>query len=794
VPFVRFYSQGGYPQVYLQEKSTFSLVVKEPTLPPSGQVLSHRIDVRPYQCNDVDPVGNTVKTYYQNFYLPWTAPNGATEVYGYDRVIYEDIYPEIDMLFYSGSAGQKLAFYCWPGSDPTKLALKFYGQDSLRTDINGDLKVWLSGRWIELREAIAYQVDASGTVIPLSWGAAYQQVNGEDIVNFYFDTYDPELPIVLQIGALPLGMMTDTPGLCWSTYFGGSGGDQILASTTDEAGKYYVTGYSYSDFMTFQDFTGTDLVGLSDAVLIAKFNQGYQLEWMVFYGGTGWLTGLGSQFGTAIVARQSGGQTTHIYVGGHTTATNLYPQPLAGAYNQPTGFNIESKGFLARFNPDGVINWSTYFGHFYGTVDGLDVDADGRLYVVGTSNYTHPQQPMSGATNLSFAGGAADMIVARFSPTCALEWCTPIGGAGTDAGADIICHSNGFFVSGRTGSTNFPVVGGGEGSYGGTDVVLMEFSSQATLVWSTHHGGSGLDRPGANSLALDADRNLVVVGETESSDMEPVCAGGFCQSTNSGTAGFIARYDGVTHALLWNSYVSGSGDTRLQSVSRANNKIIAAGSTGDPSLPITPNAGLYLQGTVNTLSQMPSTQALDGFVMGFEPSTELSYCTFFGGIEGANGEQINTTAFSNDRFFLGGYTTKPNLVPNAYFPLDDAGGQPAYYDESYDLAPLNMFDGFLTAICMELYTGIQREAIPNNASFTLHRTAFNEWLMLGLPRGTQHIDVIDSKGAILHQSTITIGHIGTARLHLSNLTPGIYTCKASSLSESHWARLLIEQH
>ncbi|MFN3874986.1 MAG: hypothetical protein ACK4L7_03615 [Flavobacteriales bacterium] len=110
VPYVRHYSQGGYPQVYLQEKSTFSLVIKEPTLPPSDQAFSHRIDVKPYQCTDVDPNGNVEKTHYQNFYLPWTAPNGATEAYGCDRVIYEDIYPEIDMSFYSVSAGEKPAF------------------------------------------------------------------------------------------------------------------------------------------------------------------------------------------------------------------------------------------------------------------------------------------------------------------------------------------------------------------------------------------------------------------------------------------------------------------------------------------------------------------------------------------------------------------------------------------------------------------------------------------------------------------------------------------------------------
>ncbi len=763
---VRFYSQGGYPLVYLQKKSKFSLVVKEPTLPPSGQVYNHRIDVRPYQSNNVDPDGNTQKLHHQNFYLPWTEPEGATQVYGYDRVVYADIYQDIDMVFYSGSAGQKLAFYCWPGCDPSKLTLQFFGQDSLKVDLDGDLKVWFSGRWIELKEATAYQVGTNNQVIPLNWSATYQEVNGDDLINFAFETYNPSLPLVLQVGALPIEMATDTPGLCWSAYFGGSGLDDVKASTIDVNGNYYVTGSSSSDFTTFQDFVGTDLVGLNSAVILAKFQPDHSLEWMVFYGGTtNQFEIFSNQYGNAVVTRQSGGQT-QIFVGGTTKANNIFPAPLSGAYNVGTGTGTDFKGFIARFRGDGLIQWSTYFGNDGGEqVEGLDVDAQGRLHIVGTCNSSFPSQPLTGAYNVGDAGGSAGIMVARFNADCSLNWCGSIGGSGVDEGADIVCHPNGFYVSGSTSSTNFPVIGGGEDYHAGGDVVLLDFNSAADVIWCSHHGGSDWDQPGINSLAKDNYNNLVVAGATESSDMVLLSAGGFFKTIAECSAGFIARYANNSHALQWCTYVCGAAE----SANNAGGKLVVAGATSNTSFSIVPVGAYYNQGTINNLS--------DGYLMMFNDNTQLAYSTFFGGIQGVYPENIYTTTYGNGSIYFAGRTSKPIEAPNSFFPLDDAGGPPAYFDESYDPAPTNFLDLFLAAICVELNVGMD-DVSQTSVSFALIPIASREWMLLGLPSGIRRLDLFDSKGALVHQASIAIDPQGRGLLQMPELSPGLYTCRA----------------
>jgi hypothetical protein len=769
---VKYYSQGGYPLVYLQDRTRFSLVMKEPTMPPSDQLISHRVDIWPYQANDVSPVGNVVKNHYKNFYLPWTAPNGAVQVYGYDRVVYEDIFAGIDMVFYSGSAGQKLAFYCWPGSDPTKLTLQFFGHDSLRVDVLGHLKVWLDNRWIELREAAAYQVGNQNEVIPLNWGASYAPVNDEDLISFYFDTYDPELPLVLQIGALPLGANTETEGLCWSTYFGGAGIDQILASTTDVNGNYYITGYTGSDFLDFHDAVGTDVLGQPNAVLVAKFGPAYELQWMVFYGGTD------DQFGHAIKSRTyvNGIETTEIYIGGYTVANDLYAATLSGAYNVQTASGFQTKGFIARFQLDGTIDWSTYFGDGNERVEGMDFDTGGRLYIVGQCDTSYPQQILSGATNLGYGGGGSDLMVARFGFAGDLEWCTSIGGSGLDYGADIVCHNNGFYVSGRTESSNFPVAGGGAGYSGSSDVVLMDFSSVAALQWSSHHGGSGFDRPGLNSLAVDDANNLLVVGETYSGDLPTQDAGGFYMANNNGVAGFIARYASGSNTLLWSTYVSGQSENVLESITVGSGKIFVAGFTEDYGFPLQAFGNLYFQEAI--ISPFTSTPqgGIEGIVMGFEPNTQLAYSTYFGGDQGFFGDNIFTTAFHADRLFLGGTTSK-NLDPTTFFPLDNAGGPPAYFDDSYDPALTNFTDGFLTAICTDQFTPV-RELYQADHSFLLAPQSPQTWFAYGLDPGNHLIELWDAKGQLVHSDRQRVTADTPAPLRLPALAPGVYTCRA----------------
>lgn len=145
---VLYYSEGGLPRAYLRDKSQVSFVVARIDTSIATADTLYRLDMRPYgnTAQQVTPVSLVQKDWFQNFYLPWCGDSGVTDVQGYCRVVYPNIFPKIDMHFYSGSAGQKMAFVLLPGCDPSKLKLAFTGQDSINVDIWGTLKIYYDGK------------------------------------------------------------------------------------------------------------------------------------------------------------------------------------------------------------------------------------------------------------------------------------------------------------------------------------------------------------------------------------------------------------------------------------------------------------------------------------------------------------------------------------------------------------------------------------------------------------------------------------------------------------------------
>lgn len=791
MPNASYYSQGAYPRAYFQKNSLFSLVLQQPTgTLPNDPVLSHRLDIRPYDAASISPIGNIVKTHYQNFYLPWCGTNGIDHVYGYDRVEYPGVYDLIDMVFYSGSGGQKMAFYCWPGSDPNKIKLQLFGQDSLKVDVAGYLKVYKQGQWVKLDEAIAYQVSATNEVIQLGWSAEYSVVDGNNVVALAFDTFDPELPLVLQIGPTPLSVQSPTDGLCWGSYYGGSSHDEVFDTETDSDGNSYLTGYTQSDFMTFQENVGSVLVNTEKSVLLTSFGADHQLNWTVYYGGSD------DQSAFAIAVK---GQPTQMYIGGYTRAPDLYPWFQVGAYNDQNGAGTNnSRGFIAKFNNIGQILWSTYFGSGNEEIYGMDFDNEGRLHIVGECDANYPAQTLAGATSWP-PGGAVDLMIARFSATDALQWCTAYGGSAIDQGTDIVCHDNGFYVSGYTPSTNIPLVDGGSTAYdqttnaGAVDNVLLGFTTNALCTWATYFGGDNSDQPGHNSLVCKPNGELYLGGRSFSTNLPTLAAGGYLNANGSTNgSGYIARFSATTRALTWGTYLGGGESTGIETLEFANDHLFAVGYTSDPNFPIVPVNGLYDQGTlIGASSFIGSNNGKDGLILGFNAATDLAYSSFFGGEQGGLGESIRSASFRQGELFMAGQVSKGFPI-DQNFPLYYPG-TPAYFDDAYDLSLMNFQDMFVTVLCTQELTG--PVGLSELASQELGLTAVplgnDRWNLSGLSLGPQLIQAFDPSGRIVFTERLMVGASGNAVVALSHCGAGAYTLSATGHHGKAFVKLAV---
>jgi len=153
------------------------------------------------------------------------------------------------------------------------------------------------------------------------------------------------------------------------------------------------------------------------------------------------------------------------YVTGYTNSTDFPTMnPL-----QPANAGGDD-AFVAQLNPSGsALVYSTYLG---GTNDdlgyGIAVDSSGNAYVTGQTGSTNfptmnPLQPAN--------AGGADAFVAQLNPSgSALVYSTYLGGSDVDLGYGIAVDSSGnAYVTGLTGSTNFPTMNPLQPTYGGGD-------------------------------------------------------------------------------------------------------------------------------------------------------------------------------------------------------------------------------------------------------------------------------------------------------------------------------------
>jgi hypothetical protein len=239
-----------------------------------------------------------------------------------------------------------------------------------------------------------------------------------------------------------------------------------------------------------------------------------------------------------------------------------------------------------------------------------------------------------------------------------LIYSTYLGGSGRDQGNGIAVDSAGnAYVTGWTYSTDFPttpgafqtVCNGGSGCafYGDAFVSKLNPTGSA-LVYSTYLGGSG-----ANSgygIAVDSAGNVYVTGYTYSTDF-PTTPGAFQTNLGGGSDAFVSKLNPSGSALVYSTYLGGSGDEGPYgggiAVDSAGNAYVI-GSTYSTDFP-----------TMNPL-QPANAGGGDAFVSKLNPTgTALVYSTYLGGSSQELG--LGIAVDSSDNAYVTGFTCSTNF-------------------------------------------------------------------------------------------------------------------------------------
>jgi hypothetical protein len=370
----------------------------------------------------------------------------------------------------------------------------------------------------------------------------------------------------------------------------------------------------------------------------------------------------------------------NVYVGGDAQAADF---PVTSNAFQKTYGDGGQDGFVAKYDRNGKLLWSTYLGGSdWDGVFSLTTDANGNAVVTGvTASADFPITPNAVQKTVAAGGYAAFVTVISADGTQVL-YSTYLGGSQSDGvalptnpfhllppsdietvGVGIAVGSDGtIYIVGGTNTIDMPVTSGaaqaiiGGESDGFVARINPSAAGAAGLIYCTYLGGATTDFVAA--VAVDPTGNAFVTGETQSENF-PTTLGAYQRVHMPGTAAFITKLNPSGTTMIYSTLLSGSQGGSAASGTNYN----------APSAIVIDSSGhAYVDGETNS-TDFPTTSGVvqttaggknDGFVTEISADgTALVFSTYLGGsdYDGLFGLKLD----SQGNIFVGGYTSSSDI-------------------------------------------------------------------------------------------------------------------------------------
>lgn len=348
----------------------------------------------------------------------------------------------------------------------------------------------------------------------------------------------------------------------------------------------------------------------------------------------------------------------NVYVTGDTNSSNFPKTSGTITSSSPSDTNLQL--FASKFDSSGQLVFSTYWGGSAAEAGAdIQVDNSGNIYVIGfTNSSNYPTTP--GAFQTVSNGLNFDSFATKLNSTgTAFIYSTFLGGTnnGEVALASALDDSGNLFLSGQTGSSDFPTTPGAfqttlNGSVDGFITKLN--SSGSALLYSTFLGGN--EQPIGNSdvildVTIDSAGNLYATGSTNATNF-PTTNGAYQQTINGISDGFVTKLNSNGTALIYSTFLGGAGNGSDEGdgiITDSSGNAYIIGTTDSPSFPTTPGA-----------FQTTSGGNYDAFITKLNSTgTALIYSTYLGGSQPELGFNINLDSANNA--FVVGFSDSSNF-------------------------------------------------------------------------------------------------------------------------------------
>jgi hypothetical protein len=524
--------------------------------------------------NDVSPRGIQELPGKSNYFI---GNRSVLSVRQYARVLYKNLYPGIDLVFYSNRGELEYDFVVAPGATPADIRLE--PSKPVEAAADGTLSAGI----LRKERPVAFQQIGTRRI-----SVAAQYAVSTNRISFALGPYDHSLPLVVD------------PRIVTSRYFGGSKGDHTNDAAVDSSGNIYITGYTSSTDFPLKNAFQKKWAGVVDG-FVTKLSPAGNIIYSTYLGGSD------GDYPLTIAVDAPG----HAYVAGSSSSTDFpVKNPLF-----PTPQQDFSGAFVTKLSPSGSeLIYSTFLME-RGTAWGIKV-RNGCAYVAGA---TGPSLPVVDAIQPKPASGK-DAFLAKLNPLgTALLFSTYLGGKGSDLATGLALDPlGGAYMTGYTSSTDFPVTAGAfqtklastcHGKNCNVDVFVTKINvDMRKIVYSTYVGGKGYEIP--NSIAVDQLGNAYVTGLTDSGNFPAVNA---VLHRKPGANAYITKLNATGSGLVYSTYW-GSGVGEDIAVDYYGNAYVTGGND-------------YC--TLPVLNPLPNSPACSsGFISKLAPGGSILYSSY----------------------------------------------------------------------------------------------------------------------------------------------------------------------
>jgi gliding motility-associated-like protein len=435
----------------------------------------------------------------------------------YKGVTYKDVYPGIDVRYYSDAGSNlKYDFIVHPGADVNKIAMKYKGADKIGIK-NKQLVISTSlGDNKELSPYTYQVIDNQRQELDCKY-----VVDG-DVVRFKVKNYSPDKTLIID------------PTEIFFSYSGSKADNWGFTATYGADGSFYGGGIAFAkDFPTNIGAYDESFNGNFDIAIIKLSPDGKNRIYSTYIGGSD-----AEQPHSLIVDPQG-----NLVIAGRSKSPDYptYPSSVPKVIGPGGGWDIvvtklNASGSaligsmkIGGSSDDGVnikdeegSSGTNSIKRNYGDDARSEVLLDGanNIYLASCTQSADYSKTITPGAFQSKIGGRQDGVVLKINPGCnTLLFNTFLGGSDNDAAYVLVLDNNNIYVAGGTASNDFPGISASgvitsKFAGGACDGFVVELNNSGTAaIKGTYLGTSGADQ----IYGIDADKFgfVYVMGTTE---------------------------------------------------------------------------------------------------------------------------------------------------------------------------------------------------------------------------------------------------------------------------------------